>query len=93
MDVKLAVKIAKGHVADLFAQEEISNVGLEAVEFDDSQDRWKVTIGFSRPWHPQNVLAAALREGHPARSYKVVEIASTDGRLLSLQDHFLSEPG
>ena len=35
MDVKQAVQTAKEHVAHLFADEHISNVGLEEVEFSD----------------------------------------------------------
>ena len=89
MHVKLAVESAKKYVADLFAEEEITNVGLEEVKFDDSLDRWIVTIGFSRPWDQKNALTAALGEGRPNRSYKVLHIADTDGRVLSLKDRFL----
>ena len=46
MDVKAAVIMAKDHVADVFLGEDIRNVGLEEVEFDDSLGRWIVTIGF-----------------------------------------------
>ena len=60
MDVKAAVIMAKDHVADVFLGEDIRNVGLEEVEFDDSLGRWIVTIGFSRPWDTKNVLNVAL---------------------------------
>ena len=93
MDVKQAVKIAKTKIADLFADEEIEDIGLEAVEFDDSVGVWIVTIGFSRPWDQKNTLTAALGEGHPGRSYKVIHLADTDGRMVALEDHFLSVPG
>ena len=56
MDVKAVAQRAKTYVVDLFDDEEISNVGLEEVEFDDSVDRWIVTIGFSRPWDQKNSL-------------------------------------
>ena len=93
MDVKQAVKIAKTKIADLFADEEIEDIGLEAVEFDDSVGVWIVTIGFSRPWDQKNTLTAALGEGRPGRSYKILQIADTDGRMVALDDHFLSVPG
>ena len=91
MDVKQAVKIAKTHVADLFADEEIEDIGLEEVEFDDSLDGWIVTVGFSRPWDQKNVLTAALGEGQSGRSYKVLHIAGKDGRMVSMRDHYLSD--
>ena len=50
MDVKDAVNAAKTYVAQLFADEGLSNLGLEEVEFDDGSGAWRVTVGFSRPW-------------------------------------------
>ena len=89
MHVKLAVESAKKYVADLFAEEEITNVGLEEVKFDDSLDRWIVTIGFSRPWDQNIALTTTPGKGQSGRSYKVLQIADTDGRVLSLKDRFL----
>ena len=89
MDVKAVAQRAKTYVVDLFDDEEISNVGLEEVEFDDALDRWIVTVGFTRPWDQKNVLTAALGEGQSGRSYKVLHIADTDGRVLSLKDRVL----
>ena len=89
MDVKEAVGTAKTYVADLFAEEEIMNVGLEEVGFDECQDRWIVTVGFSRPWDRRNALTQALKQGHLDRSYKVLQIADKDGRVLSLRDRVL----
>ena len=91
MDVKQAVKIAKTHVTDLFADEEIEDIGLEEVEFDESVGMWIVTIGFSRPWDRKTTLNVALGEGRPSRSYKVLQIADTDGRVLSLRDRVLRD--
>ena len=50
MDVKEAAKLAKEYVADLFAEEEIGNVGLEEIELAADRRYWEVTVGFSRPW-------------------------------------------
>lgn len=74
MDVKAAVKLAKEYALDLFADENITNLGLEEIEFDGVE--WIVTLGFSRPWderrsHP---LASLAETNLPHRSYKIVRI-------------------
>ena len=40
--------MAKEYVADLYAGEEITDIGLEEVELSDRLNGWVVTIGFSR---------------------------------------------
>lgn len=75
MDVKAAVKLAKEHVLDLFAEENITNLGLEEVSFYDGDGEWTVTLGFSRPWdEPRNTLASLAQTNLPRRSYKIVRI-------------------
>ena len=94
MEVKEAVRTAKAHVTELFADENIREVGLEEVNFDPVNNRWKITIGFSRHWdsvHKSN-LAAALADRRPARSYKVVVINDETGQADSLTDRFLNGP-
>lgn len=89
MDVKDAVALATGHVVDLFDKEDVSNVGLEEVEFDPSENQWLITIGFSRPWdYPQGALAvlSASGGGRPSRSYKVVVIDDGTGKVLSIKN-------
>ena len=89
MDVKLAVGVAKRHLNHVFADEQIMNVGLEEVEFDRVSNDWRITIGFSRPWDQKNALTAALGEGRPARSYKVLRINDVNGRVESITDRLL----
>ena len=91
MDVKEAAQIAKAYVAELFAGEEIMNLGLEEAEFDRISNTWKITVGFSRSWDQKNVLSAALGEGRPARSYKVMRINNANGDVESLKDRLLRE--
>ena len=88
MDVKEAVGTARAYVIDLFADEQITNVGLEEVRLDDA-DAWRITIGFCRPWDLKNTLPAALCEKPKGRSYKVVAIDDKTGRVESLTDRFL----
>ncbi len=91
MDVKKAVRTAKDYLGDLFEDEQITNVGLEEVVFDDVSNSWKVTIGFSRPWDQKNGLGAALSQGRRLeRSYKVLRINDDNGRVESLTDHDLN---
>ena len=91
MNVKSAVNMAKEHVADIFYDENISNLGLEEVEFNDLQGRWIVTIGFSRPWDKNNTLNVALGERLPSRSFKVLQIDDADRRVVSIKDRVLKD--
>lgn len=88
MNVKDAVNTAKKYVVELFADEDLSNVGLEEVEFDDSTKVWKVTIGFSRPWDRVLTPMTAIAHGGPLpRSYKVVRIDDATGTVVSVKAH------
>lgn len=85
MDVKEAVAAAKTYVGELFAQEGISNLGLEEVEFDEQGREWRVTVGFSRPWDMVGGWAAlAQGQPNPRRSYKIVRISDTTGTVISV---------
>ena len=89
MEVKEAVKTAKGHIFELYETENISDLGLEEVELERFSGNWKITIGFYRPWDHRNKLITALGEEYPARSYKVVCINDKDGRVISVTDRVL----
>ena len=89
MDVKEAVQTAKKYVAELFTDEKIADVGLEEVEFNSMSNNWEVTIGFSRSWQT-NLLVAALSNQHQKRSYKLVCINDDSGKVLSLKDRVLT---
>ena len=88
MNVKEVVTHAKQHVLDLFAEEKLTNVGLEEVELDEQANEWIVTIGFSRPWdEPRNTLAAlAAPSVYARRAYKVVRVANANGAILSVKN-------
>ena len=89
MDVKEAVRTAKGYVVDLFEDEKIMNVGLEEVVFEEESAIWKITIGFSRPWDLKGPVVAALVDARHARSYKVLTLDDTSGEVESLTDRVL----
>lgn len=88
MNVKEVVTHAKQHVRDLFAEESLTNIGLEEVELDEQSNEWIVTIGFSRPWDaPSNSLAALANPSiYPRRAYKIVRVANSNGAILSVKN-------
>ena len=94
MDVKEAARTAKSYLNDLFSDEQVTNVGLEEVEFDELENVWKITVGFSRPWDRRVSIASTLSGEAPraGRSYKVVRIKDDDGTIESLRDRLLANP-
>lgn len=86
INVKEAVKLAFEYVHDLFQAEQLTDVGLEEVEYNDALASWLVTIGFSRPWDTARGALAVIAgaNGLRARSFKVVKIK--DGQVVSLRD-------
>ncbi len=89
MDVKEAVREAKQYVLELFAGEEIMDLGLEEVKLDECSNAWKVTLGFSRPWDRRFAPPVNLREYAQRRSYKVLCINDETGQVESLEDRIL----
>lgn len=76
-EVTEAVHIAKSYVRRAFAAENIRNLGLEEVEWDEGGDRWYITVGFSRPWDETQKAPLGpllLEKPPPRRDYKVVTV-------------------
>lgn len=90
MDVRQAARTAKTYIADVFADEDIDEVGLEEVDFDDRSNLWKITISFLRPRGRMNKFQAAA-SGYPAgtptmrRSFKIVNIDDGSGSVVSVK--------
>ena len=89
MDVKEAVQKANDYVASLYAEEDISNIGLEEVEFDPISNQWKVTIGFSRPWDRAKSTPIPISDARRPRSYKTILISDENRHILSHNDRIL----
>ncbi|MEI9888549.1 MAG: hypothetical protein WDN08_19020 [Rhizomicrobium sp.] len=89
MDAKEAVALAKQHVQELFASENILNLGLEELEFDKTHRVWQITLGFSRPWDVYN--GTPLIERNPARTYKRIFVSDADKRILSVKNRDVAE--
>ena len=98
MNVQEAVRLAKDYVKDIFVEEKITNVGLEEIEFNEDQDCWEITIGFSRPWdYPARSLFENLHDPlfktprrPKTRSFKVVNIDASNAKVLSVKNHELT---
>ena len=88
MNVKEAVSRAKDYVSDIFANEEIEELGLEEVEFDSEANCWSVTVGFARPWEKKRETNSLsfLASNALRRTYKVVLINANDGSVTSVKD-------
>ncbi|MGA3061719.1 MAG: hypothetical protein ABSD90_00665 [Methylocystis sp.] len=89
MDVKQAVSTAKSYVGELFASEDISELGLEEVSLDESSGQWLVTVGFARPWEKEAPVLSDLLRGtkpYPRRSYKIVRISDKTGSVVAVQN-------
>lgn len=89
MDVKEAARTAKNYIADLFADERITDVGLEEIERDANQRFWNVTVGFSRPWDQRNLAVTTLGQARLRRSYKLLRIDDETGTVHSVRDRVL----
>ena len=90
MDAKEAIARAKSYVMDLYADEHVSQLGLEEVEHDSFQQNWIVTLVLSRPWDAPRTRAQEVLESLGAasslrRSYKVVRL-SEDGNVISMKN-------
>lgn len=93
MDVKQAVHAAKEYIAELYEDEQIIDMGLEEVVFEELPAVWKVTIGFSRPWDVKGPAIAALVDARRTRSYKVISLNDASGKVESLTDRVLEKSG
>ena len=93
MEVKQAVQVAKDHVADLFASEGITDIGLEEIEYDDYENLWQITIGFNRPWDQSigSVLAGVGSRTYKRRTYKRIAIRDRDHKVLSVKNRTTSQ--
>ena len=90
MEVREATRTAREYISEVFADEDIDEVVLEEVDFDDQSDLWKITVSFLRPRGRMNKFEAAA-SGYPAgtatmrRSFKVVNIDDDSGNIVSLK--------
>ncbi len=90
MDAKDAIATAKRYVSEVYADELVTNLGLEEIEHVPADGNWIITLGFSRPWNTPRTRAQEVLENLGAvsslrRSYKVITV-SDDGSVLSMKN-------
>ncbi|HYU31639.1 MAG TPA: hypothetical protein VEW48_05710 [Thermoanaerobaculia bacterium] len=86
IDVKQAVQAAKEFAETLLEAEEISDLGLEAVERPDRK-YWYITLGFHRSRSGKPVRPSGLITVTPPREreYKVLKVDARTGDVLEMQ--------
>ncbi len=75
MDMKSVATAAKQHIASLYSDEGISDIGLEEICFKETQQAWFVTVSYSHPKDKPLNQMACLATGHP-RTTKTLRIKS-----------------
>ena len=90
MNVKEAVRAANKYITELFADEEVQDLGLEEVVFDETANAWKITIGFSRPRERRSLAANLVGQDWKNRSFKVVEINDHTGEIVGMTHRSLT---
>ncbi|WP_162783495.1 hypothetical protein [Devosia naphthalenivorans] len=86
MQIKDAISTAKNYVRDIMADEEPINIGLEEIEFNENNNEWEVTIGFSRPWNSvRNAMSTITGESAPKRAYRVFFIKDDTGEVRAMK--------
>lgn len=97
MEVKDAVKIAKQNVVELFADERFDEICLEETEFDDHKMEWHITVRFCRTFVSDTFRTVrggrilAVPAARSERSFKVVRIRGSDGKVLGVKDGILRD--
>ena len=91
MEAKEAARLAKAHIADLFADDKVQHVGLEEIEFDGLSGTWRVTVGFTRPWTDLNSPPfASVTEimGVPLKRVRDMKVVTIDdsGKVVSVKN-------
>ena len=90
MDVKEAIAAAKKYINEVYAGEQVPNLGLEEVEHPIAAGNWVITLSFSRPWNTPRTRAQEVLENLGGlsslkRSSKVITVAD-DGTVLSMKN-------
>ena len=88
IDVKEAVRTAANYLADLFAEEDISDIRLEEVELSEDNQTWNVTLSFLRKVRVRGAPAEALSAGlgpQMDRDFKVLTVRAEDGVVTSVK--------
>ena len=84
--MKEAIRHAKAYAAEVFADERVSDIGVEEIEYDDSVHAWRITLGMSRPrreYRPP--LGVDLGHISVQRDYRVFTVSDHSGSVTSVK--------
>lgn len=90
IDVTNAVKLARQYANDFYQDENIKNLGLEEVLFDEEANEWRITLGYEsyrvkttetapNPYSAISTFAPSNIEKETLREYKTFRIGAEDG--------------
>ncbi len=90
IEVTQAVRLARQYANDFYQDENIKNLGLEEVVFDDDSKEWRITLGYDSyrvkttetgpiPYSLISSLAPKNVEKETLREYKTFRIGAEDG--------------
>jgi len=90
MDVNLAVRKALEAVKNLFSGQELPNLALEEVEFDEERKEWVVAVGYDSPRiirksEGSPLFPSTTTTEQVERVYKQVRINADTGAFVSLR--------
>lgn len=85
MRVEEAIANAKTFFQKVFAEEQISDVRLEEVEYDEPEKAWLVTLSAVQPSPVVDRWGAMAVQAGGHRTYKSVKIDDAGGRLPSVK--------
>ncbi len=92
LELKEAIKKAFEHFEQIYEGEKLPNKLLEEIEYDDSDDIWKVVIGFdsdritTRTDGPA-MFGSTIQEKE--RKYKQIRLKGKDGSFVKMADQML----
>lgn len=91
IEVTQAVRLARQYANDFYQDEDIKNLGLEEVVFDDDSKEWRITLGYdsyrvktiAKAANPYtaigNLIGSGNIEKETLREYKTFRIGGDDG--------------
>ena len=92
IDVKEAIKIANEYFVDLYAEQKYSDILLEEVEYDEDDNVWHITLGYSPPRtiledvkDPLSPLSHLSSFSTIDRKYKIFRIDAETSNVLSMK--------
>lgn len=89
VDAKAAARIAAAYIGEMYANEHISDIRLEEIEYQPDDTSWKVTISFTLPAqrYPKEygAIAQMLDMMKGPTLYKVVTVERGHGSVTSMK--------